>query len=459
VLIFTIKPVRENHYIRRDVVMKKINAISIISLLVASLTLAACGGGGGGKGQQNSVVQKSSVNSFASSISSNANSSLNQSSLSSMQSSSLSSISSSAFSLNIVSPASGIYIPVDSELEITANFSGISANQLQWQVFPSTNASITPIGTGSNSARVKFKAIRNGSYNIQLTNTFNNQYAQIDIDVHPVYLAFDTEVQNRILLRNDGRIIPSIQNVPTEAGMTGIAAGFNFGLAIDSTGTVRQWGSAPAPLPSGLNDVKSISAAYEGAAAIKNNGTLVIWGKLNNQFFSVPSSLAGKTFLEAEPIGTTATFAVLDTDNNLKVFFGTDGSELTLPSNWQDKKFAHICALDHHLLVVDTVGLMYIWKVFEGRESLPALENLPENTAPVEKVFCNGDEQAAIIQSDGKVIAWGADQNVPYFDSSEISGFPKIKAVSLFTYGNPTFLTEEGAYIDRNNKLITTYDE
>ena len=440
--------------------MKKLSALSII-LLITSLTLAACGGGGGGKSQQNSVVQKSSVNSSvqsslqassASSISSSANSSLNQSSPSSMQ-------SSSAFSLDIVSPASDIYIPIDSELEITANFSGISANQLQWQVFPNTDVTITPVSTSSNSATVRFKATSNGNYNIQLGNSSNNQYAQINVDVHPVYLAIDTEVQNRILLRSDGQIISSIRNVPTEAGMTGIAAGFNFGLAIDSTGTVHQWGNAPAPLPSGLSGVKSISAAYEGAAAIKNNGELVIWGKLNNQFFSVPSSLAGKTFLEAEPIGTTATFAVLDTDNNLKVFFGTDGSELTLPSNWQDKKFAHICALDHHLLVVDTAGLMYIWKVFEGRESLPALENLPENTAPIEKVFCNGDQQAAVILSDGKVIAWGADQNVAYFDSSELPNFPKIKAVGLYTYGNPTFLTEKGAYIDRNNKLITTYDE
>lgn len=504
--------------------MKRINAISMVSLLIVSVSLAACGGGGGGR-KNNSIVSKSSVNSSVQSLLqgsstdsslSNVNSSINENSQSSIgqgsqpsidqglqssigqglqssigrgsqssigqgsqssisqslqssissssasfissQSSITSSIS-SLFSLDIVSPSSDIYIPVNSELEIIANFSGISADQLQWQVSPNTDASITPVSTSNNATVVKFKATKNGSYNIQVTNTSNIQYAQIDVDVHPVYLAIDTEVQNQILLRSDGQIISYIGNVPTETGMTKIAAGFGYGLAIDAAGKVHQWGLAPAPVPSGLSNVKSIAAAYHGAAAIQNDGKLVIWGKLNDQFFSVPNSLSEKAFIEAEPIGTTGDFAVLDTDNKLTVFNGGDGSELTLPNSWQEKKFAHICALNNHLLVADTEGLLYIWKVIESRESLPALETLPEITAPVDKVFCNGDEQAAIILSDGKVISWGADQNITYFDSSTIPGFPKIKAVGLYTYANPTFLTEEGAYIDRNNKLITTYDE
>ena len=119
-----------------------------------------------------------------------------------------------------------------------------------------------------------FKLKDDNPDNIDLPFEF---YAEINIDVHSVYLAIDTDTQNRILLRGDGRIVSGIQTVPPEAGMVGIAAGFSYGVAIDSTGAVRQWGSVPAPLPAGLDNVKAISAAYYGAAAIKKNGELVIW--------------------------------------------------------------------------------------------------------------------------------------------------------------------------------------
>lgn len=448
--------------------MKKLNILSIMSLLVASLTLAACGGGGGGGSPQDSIVSKSSVNSSSisslassttSSNSSSMNSSVNTSSQPSMssQSSIVSSANSSVFALDIVNPASGIYIPVNGELEITASFSGISANQLEWEVFPNTDVSITPLTTSANTAIVKFKATKKGSYSVQVTNTSNIEYAEISIDVHPIYLAVDTTHQNRILLDADGRIISSLDGTPSETGMTMIAASNFYGLAVDSQGAVRQWGSVLAPLPSGLSKVKHIAAAYYGAAAINEAGELFIWGKLNNQFYSLHSALADKKFIDADPIGTTGFIAAVDVDNKLLVFSGVDGSEMTLPTNWQTKKFVRVCGLDYHILALDDAGLIHIWNT--GRDALPALENLPETTAPVEKIFCNGDSQAAVIQSDGNVIAWGADENVAYFDSSQIADFPEIKSISLYTYVDPAFLTKDGAYIDRNKQLIKSYND
>jgi hypothetical protein len=451
--------------------MKKLNILSIMSLLITSFTITACGGGGGdggGGSQQDSIISKSSVNSSlissltsssTSNNSSSMNSSINQSSQSSMnsQSSLVSSANSSNFALNIFSPASGVYIPVNRELEITASFSGISANQLEWKVFPNTNVSITPVTTTSSSATVKFKATQKGSYSIQLTNTANIEYAGVDIDVHPIYLAVDSTKQNRILLDADGRIISDLAATPGEPSMSMIAAGTFYGVAVDNQGAVRQWGSVPAPLPLGLNNVKHIAAATYGAVAIKHTGDLVIWGKVNNQLYSLHQNFASKKILDADPIGSTNLIATVDTDNKLQVFSGVDGSEMTLPTSWQTKKFVQVCGLNHHLLALENSGLIYIWN--SGGEAVPELESLPETLVSVEKIFCNGDSQAAAIQTDGEVVVWGADSNVAYFDSSNIVNFPEIKSVSLFSNADPTFLTKDGAYIDRYNQLVPNYND
>ena len=439
--------------------MKKLNILSTMSLLIASLTLAACGGGGGSGGRlQDSIVSKSSINSsLASSLTSSSASSDSSSMNSSITLSSMSSANSSSFALNILSPTSSVYIPVNSELEITASFSGISANQLEWKVFPNTNVSITPVSTTTSSATVKFKATQKGNYSIQLTNTANIEYADVDIDVHPIYLAVDSTKQNRILLDADGRIISNLAATPDEPGMTMIAAGTFYGVAVDNQGAVRQWGSVPAPLPTGLNNVKHIAAATYGAVAIKHTGDLVIWGKVNNQLYSLHQNFASKKFLDADPIGSTNLIATVDTANKLQVFSGVDGSEMTLPTSWQTKKFVQVCGLNHHLLALENSGLIYIWNT--GGEAVPELESLPETLVSVENIFCNGDSQAAAIQTDGEVVVWGADSNVAYFDSSNIANFPEIESVSLFSNADPTFLTKEGAYIDRYNKLVPNYDD
>ncbi|MEZ5436529.1 MAG: hypothetical protein R3E67_08545 [Pseudomonadales bacterium] len=73
-------------------------------------------------------------------------------------------------------------------------------------------------------------------------------------------------------------------NVPVDAqvGVTKVAAGSYYSMALKFDGTVVDWGSngAGATLkPSNLSDVVAIDAGYLYALALKSNSTVVAWGK------------------------------------------------------------------------------------------------------------------------------------------------------------------------------------
>jgi hypothetical protein len=89
------------------------------------------------------------------------------------------------------------------------------------------------------------------------------------------------------------------------AGVTAIAAGSNYSLALKGDGTVVAWGcngfdGEPCTVPSGLAGVTAVAAGFFHSLALKGDGTVVAWScYLDFGQCSVPSSLAGVTAIAA----------------------------------------------------------------------------------------------------------------------------------------------------------------
>ena len=73
-------------------------------------------------------------------------------------------------------------------------------------------------------------------------------------------------------------------------------------------------------------------------------------------------------------------------------------------------------------------------------------------------VYC-GSDNAVLAQENGRVMAWGVNLGGGDFDSNTVPGFPRIKGASLFAYGEPYFLSESGAIVDRSGNLVTAIDD
>lgn len=67
--------------------------------------------------------------------------------------------------------------------------------------------------------------------------------------------------------------------------MVAIAGGSQYGLALKNDGTVVDWGktgnAAPVTVPPGLGDVAGIAASSTVSLALKSDGSVLAWGNLN----------------------------------------------------------------------------------------------------------------------------------------------------------------------------------
>ena len=99
---------------------------------------------------------------------------------------------------------------------------------------------------------------------------------------------------------------------PGLAGVTMIAAGDGYSLALTSRGTVVAWGRNIAgrpnvpTVPTGLAGVTAIAAGHHHSLALTSQGTVVAWGGNSNGECSVPAGLAGVTAIAAGGIHSLA---------------------------------------------------------------------------------------------------------------------------------------------------------
>ena len=359
--------------------------------------------------------------------------------------------------VNIDTPADEVLVPLNAAQEIGVTFAGTSADRLAWTILPSgiaANATVTQVSSTASGAIVSFTASVADDYTVRVSSQDDpTKISEIEIGVHQAYTEITGKSQRRAFLRADGQILSTLVNTPT-AQAVHIATGNRFGVAALADGTVVSWGDViPAPVPSGLSGVKAVAAASYFAMAQKEDDTLTIWGHLNNDAVMAPE-VAGVKVIAFD--ASLSTMNVVKEDGSMVVWGGDNGALKALPTDWQTRKFKKVCGTQWHVVAVDEAGAVHAWNPVNSSD--PAMDTPPATSGPVAAVFC-GSSNAALVQEDGRVLTWGEDLGSDgVFDSNAVSGFPRIKDVSFYTYGNPLFLTEGGAVIGRDGSLVRDFE-
>lgn len=408
------------------------------ALLLISFGLVACGGGGGGGAASSGGGQPPLP---------------------------------PAGQVSLSAPASNTLVGVNRAQNITASIANISASRLVWSVLPAgraANATITPVSSTNTAAIVEFRASVAGTYTVKVTSTDDaTKTAQLDLRVHTVYTAIDGYGQGRSFLRADGRVV--VTGVGNAADATGspadalqqIAQGESFRVGVRADGTVVSWGtaidgdnSAPTPPPAGLAQVSKVDAGHYHAIAILMDGTLATWGRFNGFDMRLPDGYSTRKFTAAGALlGATA---ALEDSGSISVWNGMDGRLLSVPAAWQGRTFKTLCATQWHVIAVDAAGALFAWNALNDGD--PATGTPPATSGPVAAVYC-GSDNAALVQEDGRVMTWGENIGISgAFDSGTVAGFPRIKGASLYAYGEPYFLSEGGAIIDRAGNIVSSID-
>lgn len=360
--------------------------------------------------------------------------------------------------VNLASPADKTLVPVGGAQEISATIAGTTAARLTWTILPAgiaANATLTPVSSNSTTVVMSFSATVPDAYTVRVSSQDDTtKVDEIEVDVHQVYTQISGKSQRRAYLQADGHIRSDLINTPTGLAKD-IATGYRFGVAAMNDGTVTTWGDViPAPVPSGLTQVTAVAAGHYFAMAQKEDGTLTVWGHLNNDAVMAPEVVGVKV---VDFDATLSNMVVIKEDGSMVAWSGDSGNLRPLPVEHQARKFTKFCATQWYVVAIDDAGAVHAWN--STNTSDPALATPPATTGPVTAVYC-GAEQAALVQEDGRVMTWGEDLgDEGAFDSNTVSGFPRIKDVSFYSYGNPQFLTEGGAVVDREGVLIRDVDE
>jgi IPT/TIG domain/Regulator of chromosome condensation (RCC1) repeat len=193
------------------------------------------------------------------------------------------------------------------------------------------------------------------------------------------------------------------------SGVTAIAAGGTYSLALKSDGTVVAWGCGggqdfgQCDVPSGLTGVTAIAAGGH-SLALKSDGTVVPWGcDVNPAQCDVPSGLSDVT---AIAVGAVHTLALKSDGTVVAWGCGTGGGnqddgQCDVPAGLSD--VTAVAAGGAHSLALKGDGTVVAWgcKIVNWGQC-----DVPSGLSGVVAISA-GDISSLALKSDGTVVAWG----------------------------------------------------
>lgn len=206
-------------------------------------------------------------------------------------------------------------------------------------------------------------------------------------------------------------------NLPaTLSNVKAIDAGYDHGVALKNDGTVVVWGNTPQP-PAGLNNVTAVAAGRYGTLALKNDGTVVAWGNANYGQLTVPAGLSGVT---AIAMGDMQSLAVKQ--DGTVVAWGDSGSGMAVPIGLTN--VVAVAASPTHNLALKRDGTVVAWGM-SGSAGL----NVPAVLNNVVAVAASRSVDLA-LKSDGTVVAWGSSDS----NMQPPAGLNNVSAIDIDQY-------------------------
>lgn len=214
----------------------------------------------------------------------------------------------------------------------------------------------------------------------------------------------------------------------------------NFGGAITSAiapltvGNIATWGSlsqaASFPLwPSnGLGNVVAVAAGSSFNLALRQEGTVHLWGG-NNQVTNIPPGLSGVVGIAA---GQNHALALLSNGTVRAWGLGTSG-QTNVPTTLSN--VIAVAAGSAHSAALRVDGTVVVW----GGSSTEAQTNIPPGLMKVTSIDAGGSQTLA-LREDGSLIAWGGRTQYPVPpDVKNVAGFsvgPAFSALDLAVTSN-----------------------
>ena len=194
------------------------------------------------------------------------------------------------------------------------------------------------------------------------------------------------------------------------SGVTAIAAGQYFSMALKADGTVVIWGSGPA-VPVGLSGVTAIAAGFVHSVALKSDGTVVAWSHDWGVYGQavVPAGLSGVTAIAAGGYHTVA----LKSDGTVVAWGDNAAGQTTVPD-----------------------GLSGVTAISGGGAHTVALQALPAATVAEDSGAYAGGANAASAISTGPAdeSAQTASFTVTNNNNALFSVQPAINASGTLTF-------------------------
>ena len=228
--------------------------------------------------------------------------------------------------------------------------------------------------------------------------------------------------------------------VAAQNGVTAIAAGSYYTLALKNTGVVVAWGynsdgetNVPVAAQSG---VVAIAAGGYHAVALKNDGTVTAWGWNGYGQTTVPMGTSGVTAIAAGYYHTAA----LRSDGTVTAWGRNDYGQITVPTGLSE--VAAIAAGDYFTVALKSNGTVVAWGYnAHGQTTVPVAAQSGVTA------IAAGQNFTVALKNDGTVVAWGynatGQTNVP----AGLSGATAIAAgynhtVALGPFSAPTITTQ-----------------
>jgi len=202
---------------------------------------------------------------------------------------------------------------------------------------------------------------------------------------------------------------------------TSIAAGRTHSAALRTDGTVVIWGALNSgrtiSVPSGLSNVVAVAAGWDGSLALRRDGTVVGWD------MPVPAGLSNIVAVAASIAWEGKNFALR-----------SDGTVV----QWHNRNIAAeilvgvtntvaIAAGPHHNLALQQSGLVLSWS--DG-VAIPVVINGHPLTNAV--AISAGDGFSAAIREDSTVVAWGQMNYQPVIVPEGLSNVIALAAGESF---------------------------
>jgi len=180
-------------------------------------------------------------------------------------------------------------------------------------------------------------------------------------------------------------------------GMTRVAAGYDYSLAVRDDGTVAAWGVndlGQCRVPSGLGGVVDIAAGHQHGLALTANGGVVAWGW--NAYGQTNVPLAALANVEAIAAGGAHSLALRN--DGLVVAWGCNNAgQSTVPAAVSN--VVAVAAGAQHSLALKADSTVVAWGAANGGD-------VPYGLADVVAIAAGGWHSLALLNT-GEVVAWG----------------------------------------------------